>query len=271
MRIAKCPPLTGVAFDFHQAVPPISPPVPPSPAPIPTYKWIHTFVSHLMAMFVTGKYAKARVTTEVMGDILWQYDWGPTQLHIPLPPISTPSILLLALTSQVKFFLPAFAVKEPVDGAFTAGETPVAIATPAWLIPVQTCQDLAGWGFVAPFGICFVVPSTRHVGVTLGDVLAGFIGMAGDALGNLVLSGIGSGLGIPNNIRGCLTGAGLNALYSGLNIGIGTLSSDGQMYVSMILGTGFGPFGVPVLISYGAGLAANAVGDAWQPPPPPGS
>ena len=148
----------------------------------------------------------------------------------------------------------------------------MAISTPAFFIQQQTCQDLAGWGFVAPFGLSFQLVSTRWVGFTLGDFLAGMIGMAGDALGNLVLSGAGNAMGIPSTVGGAVAGAVINNVVTVMGLGIGTLSEDGQKgaVIAAVAGTGgmFG-IGIAVGIGYGTGLAANAVGDAWQPAPAP--
>lgn len=276
MRIAKFPPLFGFGQDFHQVMPPSvppPPPAPPNPVAIPTALWFHQIITPISGHFYTGKYTSSSVATEGMGDVIWGHDWGPLQLHVPLPPIlATPSLALLPLASQSKFFLPAFSVKEPVNGAVAGGATPVAISTPAFFIQQQTCQDLAGWGFVAPFGLSFQLVSTRWVGFTLGDFLAGMIGMAGDALGNLVLSGAGNAMGIPSTVGGAVAGAALNHAATLLSMGVGTVDEKNQGgAVGVVMAATGGIFGVGIVvgIGYGAGLAANAVGDAWQPPPAP--
>jgi hypothetical protein len=275
-RIAKFPPIGGLAQDMHAALPPSippPPPAPPNPAPVPAF-WVHMIATPISGQFVTGKYTSASVATEAMGDVIWGHDWGPLQIHLPLPPIlATPAMGVLPIASQSKYFLPAFSVKEPVDGAVAGGATPVAISLPCFFIQQQTCQDAAGWGFVAPFGICFQMVSVRWVGFTLGDLLAGLIGMAGDALGNLVLSGFGNAMGVPSTVGGAVFGAVCNNIVTGLGLGIGTLSDDGQkggVIASVAVLGGFFGVGVAVGIGYGTGLAANAVGDAWQPPPAPG-
>lgn len=269
MRIAKYPPIVGVATDLHQVTPPSippPPPAPPNPAPVPQAGWIHLISTPISGRFVTGKYTKT-VQTEFMGDILWQHDWGPLQIHLPLPPIMvTPSIATLPLASSAKYFLPAFAIKEPQEGSVKGGETPIAVSTPAFLIPVQTCQDVAGWGFVLPNGICCQMVSTRWVGMTWGDLFAGLIGMVGDALQGLVLSGFGNLLGIPNTLGGGVAGAAIGSIATGIGIYSGTLSPDEQKGLAVVLAATTGPFGVAVGVSFTAGLAANEVGDAWQPP-----
>lgn len=276
-RIGKYPPIGGIAQDLHQVMPPSvppPPPAPPNPLPVPNAPWVHMIATPTMGAVYTGKWTAASVASEGMGNLIWGHDWGPMQVHLPLPPIlATPSIGLLMLTSQSKYFLPAFSVKEPVDGVVPGGKTPVAISTPAFFIQQQTCQDIGGWGFVAPFGISFQMVSTHCVGFTLGDLLAGMIGMAGDALGNLVLSGAGNAMGIPSTVGGAVAGAAINHAVTLMGMGIGTLSEDGQKgAVVAAVGLTGGVFGIGIAvgIGYGAGLAANAVGDAWQPPEPAG-
>jgi hypothetical protein len=258
---------------MHQALPPSvppPPPAPPNPAPVPA-AWIHTIATPTSGHFITGKYTQL-VVTEFQGDILWQHDWGPLQMHIPLPPIlMTPSIGVLPLASQAKYFLPAFAIKEPQEGAVPGGATPIAVSTPAFCINVETCQDSAGWGFVLPAGLCFQNVSTRWVGMTWGDLFAGLIGMAGDALQGLALSGFGNLIGLPNTMMGGVAGAGINAAATGLGLWTGTLSTGAQAGVNVGVAATIPVFGAGVLVSWGAGQLANAVGDAGQPPASAGS
>jgi hypothetical protein len=261
-------------MDIHSVIPPSippPPPAPPNPVPVPSAPWIHQIVTPISGYFYTGKYTSTRVATEGMGDMIWQHDWGPLQPHIPLPPIlATPGMIALPLASQAKFFLPAFSVKEPVDGAVSGGETPVAIVLPIYMMQVQTCQDIGGWGFVGPTGICFELVSARWVGFTFGDLLAGMIGMAGDALSNLCLSGLGNAAGIPSNLAGGIAGAGINAASGLFGMWTGSMSSTGSQGAANAAAFAACPgFGIATSISWGAGLAANAVGDAWQPTPAP--
>jgi hypothetical protein len=272
-RIGKFPPIQGIAYDFHSVTPPSvppPPPAPPNPAPIPSAPWIHQIGVPLSGIFYTGKYTSARVATEGLGDLIWQHDWGPLQPHYPLPPIlATPGMIALPLASQAKFFLPAFSVKEPVEGAVAGDASPVAICLPIFMMQVQTCQDIGGWGFVAPMGISFEAVSVRWVGFTLGDLLAGLIGMAGDALSNLCLSGFGNLIGLPSNLMGGIAGAGINAAATLFGMWTGSMGALGQVGMNVGVAATVPVFGVACLVSWGAGQAANAVGDAWQPPSPP--
>lgn len=272
-RIGKFPPIQGIALDMHSVIPPSMPPVPPSPVNpvvIPVAQWVHQIGVPISGIFYTGKYTSSSVATEGLGDMIWQHDWGPLQPHYPLPPVlSSPGMIALPLASQAKFFLPAFSVKEPVDGAIKGDASPVAICLPIFLMQVQTCQDISGWGFVAPMGISFEMVSTRWVGFTLGDLLAGLIGMAGDALSNLALSGFGNLLGLPSNLAGGIGGAAINAAATGLGMWTGTMSQGAQAGVNVGVAVFVPVFGVATMVSWGAGQAANAVGDAWQPTNPP--
>jgi hypothetical protein len=273
-RIGKFPPIVGLAYDIHSVLPPSQPPVPPSPVnpvQIPSAAWLHQISVPISGLFYTGKFTDGKVATEGLGDMIWQHDWGPLQPHWPLPPVlASPGSIALPLASQAKFFLPAFSTKEPVEGVVKGDKTPVAICLPIFMMQVQTCQDIAGWGFVGPTGISFELVSARWVGFTLGDLFAGLIGMAGDALGNLALSGFGNLCGLPTSLAGGIGGAAINAASTVLGMGIGTLSTGGQAAASVGVAATIPVFGVATLISFGAGQAANAVGDAWQPPEPPG-
>jgi len=272
-RIGKFPPIQGIAYDIHSVLPPSQPPVPPSPVNpvlIPSAPWIHQIGVPVSGFFYTGKYTSAKVATEGLGDMIWQHDWGPLQPHFPLPPVlATPGMIALPLASQAKFFLPAFSTKEPVEGAVAADKSPVAICLPIFMMQVQTCQDIAGWGFVAPMGISFEAVSARWVGFTLGDLLAGLIGMAGDALSNLALSGFGNLIGLPTTLLGGIGGAAINGASTLFGMWSGTLGPMGQVGVNVGIATVVPVFGAAVLVSWGAGQAANAVGDAWQPPAAP--
>jgi hypothetical protein len=197
VRITKFPAISGVGTDFHGVAPPSSAPVPPNPAPIPTAPWLSLDSIPAMQLLVTGKYSD-QVFTESFPDTLWQSDWGPMQVHIPLTPVqATPSRVVLFLASSTKFWMASFAVKEAVGGAVMAGggSAPVAVSLPVWLTNTQKCQDVVcAYSFVAPLGIGFVVPSIRWVGYCFGDLAANAIGMVGDALTAMIFSKFGGKL-----------------------------------------------------------------------------
>lgn len=254
-RIAKYPPIAGVGIDFHSVAPPSippPPPAPPNPVPIPSHPWFVTINSQISGFALTGKWSWQRVTTEGIGNILWGHNWGPGQTHIPFPPIvASPSILLRILASSTKYWLPSFSVREPVDGSAPGGDTPVAVSTPAWVISTQNCQDVSGWPFVAPTTFCFQLVSTKHVAFTLGDLGAGAIGMAGDALTAV----IGRAIGGPNSnvqaIAGALSGALINHVLS-------RLPPQGQP-ADTILGALMNAAAMTGLGEGGGGGAGNAI------------
>ena len=296
-RISKYPPIAGFGFDRHgKMAPTLFPPPPPAVgALVPRATWLHLIVNPLMAK-ITGKWSLESNTTEGMGDILWQYDWGPLQPHIPLsPPLLTPSILLILLSSSAKYWLPSFSVQERVDGGAMAkaagGGSPVAISTPAFCISVENCWDTAcAVSFNFPSGVCFQHVSTRWVAFNGGDLAAGLIGLAGDALSGAVLSYFGGKLmtGVVDNMLfGALANSALGFLVS-LIPGWATVggSSAAALYgfvrfmmtpVGKPGGYGFFAGALSAPINMASNWAASAVGDAWgskpsdlpgaQPPP----
>jgi hypothetical protein len=233
----------------------------------------------IMGEYVTGKWSLTSNTTEKMGAILWQHDWGPLQVHVPItPPYITPSIPLLLLTSSSKYYLPSFSVQEKVDGASIAligaggGGSPVAVSTPAYLIPVEQCFDVASAkSFNSPLpGICFQMFSTRWVGFNLGDVAAGLMGVLTDALSALILSHFGGKIwsgNVDNKIFGLLsntlmgtvanTTGGWGAASGGILGGI-TLMAGGAGAAVMFLA-------LPVAVL--GGWAAEGIGNKWGSKP----
>jgi hypothetical protein len=219
MRISKYVPLFGIGADSHVALPPSIPPPPPAipnPSPIPMNRFLVTIVVTATAE-VTGKYALQSVMTEGQGAILWQYDWGPGQLHIAIgPAFLTPSMALLPLGSATKYFLPSFAVEEQVDGGALAslagGRAPVAVSWPVYCITTNQCQDIGGLGFMAPTSVCFQNVSTRWVGFNWGDLAAGLIVAAGDAAASLILSHFGGRI-LPNSIVDDVILGGLSSTF----------------------------------------------------------
>ena len=188
MRITKYPHLFGHGLDLHTVPPgsmPPMPPAPPNPAPIPMHTWAAILAEYRGALLM-GKFTLTNCITEFMFDTLVGHDWGPGQAHIPLPPVlEAPNMFLLTLTSSHKYFLPAYSVQEtPQGGALSrigAGATPVAVSVPTGSALLQDCWDL-----VAPSGVGFHLPTTRCVGFGWGDLLAGLVLFAGDALAAFV-------------------------------------------------------------------------------------
>lgn len=188
MRIAKYPQVGGLGLDVHAVWPGSLPPVPPAPvnpAPIPGHRWLALITVPLGAL-LTGKYT-TNCITEFIWDILVGHDWGPGQPHIPLLPVTAaPNIIALTLTSSHTYFLPAYSVQEtPGGGALSligAGATPVAITAPSGVILVQDCWDITA----VHSGATFQLPTTRWVGISWSDLIAGLVLMAGNALAAFV-------------------------------------------------------------------------------------
>ncbi|HVP47638.1 MAG TPA: hypothetical protein VMT32_13680 [Bryobacteraceae bacterium] len=307
MRISKYPPIFGIGCDFHNAIPPnwvAPPPAPPSPTPSPANKWLVIIGTPWSAM-LTGKWTMPSVATEGMGDILWQYDWGPLQFHFPIGPVflSPLGTLVLTLGSSIKYWLPSFAVQEKLEGGAIAmmagGKVAVAITTPAWMIITQDCQDIGGKAFVAPTSICFQAPSTRWVGFSFGDFMAGLIGMAADALLSFVISRLGGKLlpgtladnqlfgGLAGNLFNLLAGllggtAGMGPFVGGLGVGgAGAVVGFGELGGAGVIAGGWAVAGIGAAVAgaWVLGQVANAVGGDERPwdtggpgivtPPPP--
>lgn len=272
-RITKFPPIQAIALDAHQAstvvTPGNPPPAPPIPV-LPAVHWVNVAQIPISALFLTGKYTRT-TANEVLGAVLWGHDWGPLQMHIPVPVecMASITLALLPLASQAKFFLPAFAVQEACEGAIAGGGTPVAPCLPIYCMQVQTCQDIGGWGFSAPMGMAMVVPSVRWVNFTLGDLFAGLIGMATDCVTGLICSGAGQALDLPDSLAGGVAGAMINNALTGVQAWQGTLSAEGQAGTSVGAAATIPIFGVAVLAGWAGGLAANSVGGDWPQPADP--
>ena len=307
LRISKYPPICGIGLDTHNAIAPnwvAPPPAPPSPAPSPANKWIVTIGTPWGAL-LTGKWTQPSVATEGMGDILWQYDWGPGQFHIAVGPVilSPVGMVVLTLGSSIKYWLPSFAVQEKLEGGIIAmmagGKVAVAVTLPIWMILTQDCQDIGGAAFVAPTSICFQAPSTRWVGFSFGDFIAGLLGMAADALLAFAISKLGGKLlpgtladnqllgGMAGNLfnlgAGFLGGtAGFGPFIAGLGIGGGgAVVGFGELGGAGVIAGGWAVAGIGAAVAgaWVLGQAANAVGGDERPwdtggpgivtPPPP--
>ncbi len=279
MRISKYPPLQGHSLDLHKALPPNMPPVPPSPvnpSPVPNAPWQVLIVNPAMGFALTGKWSQVSVVTEGMGDVLQGHDWGPLQIHIPMgaPVVSSASQASLPFSSSTKYFLPSFSIQEKTDGSFPGGATPVAISFPVFMIQTENCQDF----FPSLLSMCFQLVSTRWVGFTLGDAIAGVIGVAADALtqnvsnlfGN-VFPGDTAEAAIANAVLGQALGAAANIIgvvggqVGGVDAGKAarTMAGAAALGVGHSGGTALAGALLTPLISDGAGMLASDIGDTW--------
>ncbi len=265
-RIAKYPPVSGLGTDVHSVMPPSAPPAPPNPAPIPSYSWLATASNPAPGFAITGKWSWHRVTTEGVGNVLAGHDWGFTQPHLPLPTLATPSIPLRLLGSQVKYFLPSSPNTEPQDGSppgIQGKGGPVAVSTPAFITTTQDCQDISGWGFCLPTSVCFQQVSTREVGFTLGDLVAGLISMAADSAAALVSRAIGGPAGtsaeeVSKQLGDAIVGVVVGSVCT---LMVAVLPQDQQGVMKVVLGTAAG-LGAGGASGGATGLATGLIGAA---------
>jgi hypothetical protein len=249
---------------------------------IPSGHWLHLIINPWTAKWTTGKYSWGGNTTEGLGDILWQHDWGPPQPHIPVSlPVVTPSILLDTLAASAKYWLPSFSVQENVDGAAMAKAAaggsgcPVAISTPAYFISGEDCWDVAcAVSFNAPSSVLFQLFSTRWVAFNAGDFFAGFIGMVGDALSAAILSYFGGKLmkGVVDNMLfGALANTCMGFFVSWLPAWLGTTGVVLSVLTGFVKfmggaegrGAGYLAGGLSAPVAWAFGKASTAVGEAW--------
>lgn len=286
MRITKYPQLGGFGSDLHTvwagSMPPM-PPMLPNPAPIPWYSWL-AVIMNLAGASLTGKYTKEKCITEFMSDTLVGHDWGMFQLHIPIPPVVlAPNMPVLTLASSHKYFLPCYSVQEtPQGGALSligAGATPVAVSLPACCIPLQDCWEC----IVAPSSVVFNLPTTRWVGFSWGDLFAGLVLLAGDALAARVSSAVLSKVFKLDNLLSSCVGVVLGAVntavanFANAKIASGDLGApaavltivvvygarikpDLAVKAAPVIGKAVALLG-PAIISVTASQIANWVGD----------
>jgi hypothetical protein len=279
-RIGKHPAFSGLGNDCHQAMPPSQPPVPPAPvnpAPMPS-NYVMVAIVMIPSQYVFGKWSTARVSTEGMPDILSGHDWGMGQIHTFISPVVlvTPSMAFCTLGSSHKFWLPCSAVEEAVSGGVingcTGGKGAVAPVTPAYLMSVQDCMDVAGNGFNVPTGVTFVAPTLRWVGVTCGDLVAGLVGMAGDSLVSFGAGKLGGAIaGEMGAAANSLTEAAIGTAVSAYIGVVGTIGQNaiGSGSAGGMAGVGGQAVAVPVVgagaaVAGGIGAGAGALGSALQ-------
>lgn len=218
----KHPNLGGFATDLHLATLVNPPPAPPVIAPV--FPWLVIIPPVGIGEILTGKTTILSVHTGTLhSDTLYGHNKGMMVPHVatwPIPPLETITVML---GSSTKHFLPSFGIQErPTWGILNAteavtrsislargelpqnssgGGSPIAISAPSGGIMVQQCQDANVPGvnvdptdstsFVLPTGFVFCMPTTRLVGFTWGDLIAGFVGLIGDAIVAALTSLIG--------------------------------------------------------------------------------
>lgn len=270
MRIAKYIDLPGIGFDLHPALPPSLPPVPPAPfnpVPIPINLWGVDIVNYLGPL-LTGKYTKNCIT-EFQSDVLVGHDWGPGQLHIPLYPASllASNMGALFLNSSHKYFLPAYSVQEtPGGGALSligAGATPVAVTLPIFFMFVQDCWD----NFVTTSGVVFHLPTTRWVGISWCDLIAGVILVVGDNLAaqlSGVIDIVDDRFGLSGLILGAINTAVGNYADAKISSGDWGAAEAAAVFALASVQPGLAPLTAllsPAAVSVAASQLASAIAD----------
>jgi len=199
MRFGRALAIYGMGVDCHAGMPPSQPPVPPAPVnPVPVPSNV---VASMYAMYpsqwLMGKFSKPTVHTEGDGGLLAGHDWGVGQPHLFTGPVMivTPSAIFTALGASHKYWIPCSAVQEPVEGGLvngaTGGSGAIAPVGACCLMSTQNCMDVSGAGFNAPTGIGISTPTTRQVGVTCGDIVAGIVSLLTDCLASFASSKLG--------------------------------------------------------------------------------
>lgn len=180
-------------MDMHMATLINPPPAPPTPMPV--FPWVVIIPPGIpIGELLLGKFTVGNVHTGFFSDTMHGNDKGMLVPHIAtwaIPPLETITVMA---GSSTKHFMPSFGVQEKATmGAINIGQSgPIAVSAPPGLMMVQQCQDAAGVGFVLPSGTVLCMPTTRFVGFTLADVMAGLLGMVGDALAAAIGSKIGN-------------------------------------------------------------------------------
>jgi hypothetical protein len=245
------------------------------------HPWIAVKSLHASGQFLTGKWSLASVQTEGMGDIIHTHDWGPGQVHIPLPPVVlSPTMALLLLTSSTKYWLPAFSVQEQQDGVFSGGAKPIAVSTPAYFIITQHCAE----PIPSLAGVCFQLVSTRWCAFTVGDLMAGAIGVVTDAVVGVITNKVGSmipGGSVGSAVANAVLGHALNYAVGAMDAAGGEGAPAGAlgkfvrtMAGAAALGAGNSQVAASMLaplVGDVAELGSNAVGEGYRERPPSGT
>jgi uncharacterized membrane protein YgcG len=187
---------------------------------------------------------------------------------------------ILLLKSSTKYWLPAFSVKERQDGVFPGGAKPIAVSTPAYFVCTQHCAE----PIPSLAGVCFQLVSTRWCAFTIGDLIAGAIGVVADAVVGAITNKFGTmipGSGVGREVANALLGHGVNLAVGAMDAygpqeglpgpagkvvrtlaGVAAIGAGNSQVATSMLAPLVGDF---------AEVGSNAVGEAYRERPPSGS
>jgi hypothetical protein len=208
MRIVKYPHLPTIGLDVHEAGPvPIVPPLPL----VPAAPHLVTIV-FLPSSLIFGKFSLTTLS-EGLPNTLQGHDWSKLQMHLCLLPgyQVAPTNLVHTKSSSHKYFLPSCTVQEKAGGGVLAllspANKPVAVTSPAFVIPLQDCMSVSGTGMVSATGIGVSIPTTCWVGFGWADLLAGALAFASDFATSVIGSKIGAKVKAKYTSKIIVTGA----------------------------------------------------------------
>lgn len=280
MRFGRALAIYGMGVDCHAGMPPSQPPVPPAPVnPVPVPSNV---VASMYAMYpsqwLMGKFSKPTVHTEGDGGLLAGHDWGVGQPHLFTGPVMivTPSAIFTALGASHKYWIPCSAVQEPVEGGLvngaTGGSGAIAPVGACCLMSTQNCMDVSGAGFNAPTGIGISTPTTRQVGVTCGDIVAGIVSLLTDCLASFASSKLGGA--VAGQLGAAAGGIGEAAIGTAVSVYVNAMgtaagnsmsnSSGGGLAVAVGQATTIPIVGPAALVAGGLAFGSGALAGALQ-------
>jgi hypothetical protein len=265
MRIAKYPHLPSFGVDFHMV---ITPPLPAPLPPVPSAPFAVS-ISMLPSSLLTGKFTVTTLT-EFQLDTLVGHDWGMLQVHVCMlgPYALSPSNITATLGSKHKYFLPCTSVKEMTGGGLLnivgASGTPVAVTSPAFVIPLEDCQDINGVKFVWPTGVGLQLPSMRWVGFSLADLVAAVVMLAVDSLISAVVGKVFPAKAAPSTVTEAIKAVAGKAAGAAVGAAIGAAINIGKAVMAEVQSGKSGADSAPTLsapsIAHGILSLAHSLG-----------
>jgi hypothetical protein len=265
MRIAKYPHLPSFGIDFHMA---ITPPLPVPLPPVPSAPFA-VVIATLPPSLLSGKFTITTLT-EFQLDTLVGHDWGMLQMHVCMlgPYALSPSNITATLGSKHKYFLPCTSVTEMTGGGVFnivgASGTPVAVTSPAFIIPLEDCQDVSKVSFVAPTGVGLQIPSMRWVGFSLADLVAAVKTLVIDSVVAMVVGKIFPAKAAPSTVTEAIKAVAGKAAGAAVGAAIGAAINIGKAVMAEVQSGESGADSAPTLsapsIAHGILSLADSLG-----------